>query len=304
MKRIAILHPFFEVSGGAERKLLLIGEEFKDQYDLTFICFRQNRNKCFPDLLKQFSPQAIGYGTHALAKIRALFRMAKAAKNHDLILASNFPSNLAAAVSRLKYKTPVVWFCNEPILHLDSEKKRRNPVSLKVLQWIERRLVKALDHTVANSFHTARFIEKKLGLSPSILYDGVDENFYRPPVDESVDPTCLFFISRIEEHKNVDLLLDVMEKIIPTNRDCYLSIGGTGPYLEHIKMQANARALNSHICFLGQISEDEKVKWYHRSAVFLFPALREPLGIVPIEAALCGVPTVAFNSGGCRETVR
>jgi len=303
MPRIAVLHPFFEVSGGAERKLFIIEEHFRDQFDFTFICFREDRDHCFPDSYRTIEPVSVGYSRNPVGKISALMRMGRAARDHDLIMASNFPSNIAAAYARKRYNIPVIWFCNEPILHLHTTAKTRDPLSLKILQSVERLLMRRVDLVVANSLNTADFIRRTLRLDAELLYDGVDDSLFQPGSNLSLEPEFLFFISRIEEHKNVDALLDLMDQVRPLRTNTKLLIAGDGPYLEDLKRKIAARSLADQVQCLGRISESEKIDFFQRCSLVVYPPIEEPLGLIPIEAALCGVPAVAFNSGGCRETI-
>ena len=133
-----------------------------------------------------------------------------------------------------------------------------------------------------------------MNLQAVLLYSGVDTNYYKKIYVEKLEKPTIFFISRIMKHKNVDFLLE-LAKAIPSAQ---VVIGGSGPYLQELKKNAPKNTV-----FLGRISEEDKRAWYCKADVFVFPALKEPLGVVPMEAMACETPVVAFNSGGPRETV-
>lgn len=45
-------------------------------------------------------------------------------------------------------------------------------------------------------------------------------------------------------------------------------------------------------------------RFYSAGDLFVFPGIRESLGMVFLEAQSCGLPVVAFNNGGIPEVVR
>ncbi|MEO8166820.1 MAG: glycosyltransferase family 4 protein, partial [bacterium] len=62
--------------------------------------------------------------------------------------------------------------------------------------------------------------------------------------------------------------------------------------------------LQSRVKFLGEITQNEIVEWYHSASVFAFPSVwDEPFGIPVIEAMASGVPVVATRSGAVPEII-
>ena len=51
--------------------------------------------------------------------------------------------------------------------------------------------------------------------------------------------------------------------------------------------------------------EEEDISYYYSAAdLFVFPGIRESLGMVFLEAQSCGLPVVAFNNAGVPEAVQ
>jgi glycosyltransferase involved in cell wall biosynthesis len=58
------------------------------------------------------------------------------------------------------------------------------------------------------------------------------------------------------------------------------------------------------VLFLGKIPRKDMYRYYSAADIFVFPGIRESLGIVFLEAQSCGLPVVAFNNAGVPEAVR
>ena len=74
---------------------------------------------------------------------------------------------------------------------------------------------------------------------------------------------------------------------------------GTGAQIESVRRETVRREMDARVHWLG---EKEDVKPYLASAdLFVLPSHREPLGLVLLEAASAGIPSIAFDAGGVRE---
>jgi glycosyltransferase involved in cell wall biosynthesis len=76
-----------------------------------------------------------------------------------------------------------------------------------------------------------------------------------------------------------------------------LVVVGTGP--EEARLRALA---GPTVTFLGWRPDGEVARLYARCRALLFPAV-EDFGIVPLEAAAAGRPTIALAAGGVLETM-
>jgi glycosyltransferase involved in cell wall biosynthesis len=57
------------------------------------------------------------------------------------------------------------------------------------------------------------------------------------------------------------------------------------------------------IIFYENISDIELLNLYSRAKCMAYAPIREPFGLVPLEAMAAGTPVVAVNEGGVQETI-
>ena len=151
----------------------------------------------------------------------------------------------------------------------------------------------------------------------SVLYPGADIERFRPdlPGDEVrrrhglSDRPVVVCVSRLVPRKGQDVLIRAMGLIRRRVPDACLLIVGGGPYRE--RLEALARdAPRGSVVFSGEVSEEELPLHYAAGDVFAMPCRSRFFGLevegwgnVFLEAAACGKPAVAGDSGGAAEAV-
>jgi len=63
------------------------------------------------------------------------------------------------------------------------------------------------------------------------------------------------------------------------------------------------RNLESHITFVGYITDQQRNSLIHGSEMAVFPSLYEPFGIVALETMILGKPTIVSDIGGLKGIV-
>ena len=149
---------------------------------------------------------------------------------------------------------------------------------------------------VADSRSTARALAG-LGVAPSAVTTiemGASQEL--PFGERSTEPRFLV-LGRLVPHKRVEKALECWPRVRAVTGGS-LVVAGDGPELERLRSLATPG-----VEFTGYLTEEEKAHQLGAAWVLVHPAHHEGWGMVVIEAAAAGVPTVAFDVDGVRDSV-
>ncbi|MGH9319877.1 MAG: glycosyltransferase family 4 protein [Vicinamibacteria bacterium] len=259
--------------------------------------------------------------------LRALRRCARAmaaeidSNGYDFVFAHH--DRLVQSPYLLRYlRTPSVYYCAEPMrefydpqIHRDYAEPMtpidraqrvwyRPALALRrdILREEDARNVRYATVILTNSFFSAESIYRAYGLRPQVCYLGVDTERFRPMSAER--DNLVLSVGAVSPLKGYDFLVESIGKIVSGNRPRLVVIGNTASAaeVEYLRRLASDRGVD--LRFEIDVSEDDLVRWYNRARAFVYSPILEPFGLAPLEAMACGLPVVAVNEGGVRESVR
>lgn len=137
---------------------------------------------------------------------------------------------------------------------------------------------------------------------PHIIYNGIDLSKYKPG-KKNKDPLVLY-VGRLKRYKSIHILIKAAEQLVKELPKIQFVIAGDGEEKDKLMNMVRKAGLESKITFTGMVTEKEKVALYQKAWVFVNPSMMEGWGITSIEASACGVPVVASNVAGLRDSVR
>jgi glycosyltransferase involved in cell wall biosynthesis len=161
------------------------------------------------------------------------------------------------------------------------------PVAAALRRWDRR--TDGVDAFVAISRHIAERIHRVYGRDAQVIYPPVEMARFR--IADTLDDYYLV-VAALVPYKRVDLAVAAATRL-----GRRLLVVGTGP--EGPRLRALA---GPGVTFLGWRPDAEVAELYARCRAVLFPSV-EDFGIVPLEAAAAGRPTIALGRGGALETM-
>jgi phosphatidylinositol alpha-1,6-mannosyltransferase len=175
------------------------------------------------------------------------------------------------------------------------------------------------DRIVANSEHT-RDTLLGMGIDAAriaIIYPGVDVSVFRPGLDVTgfreqlgirADDKLVFSVGRLSRRKGFDQMIRAVALLRNENVPVHYVIAGIGEddgYLDGLMAEHHLQGMVHRI---GAVSETDLPRWLNACDLFAMPNREingdnEGFGMVFIEAAACGKPSLAGRAGGTGSAV-
>lgn len=200
-------------------------------------------------------------------------------------------------------------------------------IFLRWMKWWDLRAAKNVDFFLANSVEVQQRVEKYYDRTSEVVYPFVDTEFWKPtspPVipakagihtglatsdadlsgsqvgeldpriceDDKTGGGYFLIAGRLHAHKHNDLVVEVCTQLgLP------LHVVGSGRDEAHLKSIAGPT-----VTFLGRVTDEKLREEFSGARAYIYPQL-EDFGLMPVEAASCGTPTIGIDEGGSRETI-
>ncbi len=305
-RRIAIVHDWLPVYGGAERVLEQMLEVYPDADIFSLIDALSDENRKFlkgkpvKTSFVQKLPGGKKYYRHCFP-IMPLAIEQFDFSGYDLVITSSyaFAKGIITGPRQLH-----LCYCHSPIRYawdLQNQYLKESKMDSGVKGWFVRsmlhfirmwdsRTAAGVDAFMANSRFIARRIEKVYRRDATVVYPPVNiERFEFSSEKENFYVTA----SRLVPYKRMDLIIQAFNGM----PDRQLVVIGDGPELPKLQKLAGP-----NVKVLGWQPQEVLKSHLMRAKGFVF-AGEEDFGIILLEAQACGTPVIAYGRGGALETV-
>jgi len=119
--------------------------------------------------------------------------------------------------------------------------------------------------------------------------------------DAAVILSAAMFRSDVKT-EGLEFLLRACGRMAKADKSFWLVIAGDGKERQRLERLA-LEQVPGQVRFVGKIKREMMAKFYSAGDLFVFPGIRESLGMVYLESQSCGLPVVAFDNGGIPEVV-
>lgn len=305
-RRIAIVHDWLPVYGGAERVLeqMLHVYPEADVFSLIDALNEENRQFLKGRPVKTSFVQRLPWGKKYYRHCFPIMPLAIEQfdfSGYDLVISSSyaFAKGIITGPRQLH-----LCYCHSPIRYawdLQSQYLKESRLERGLKSWLVRWLlhtIRVWDHRtaagvdafMANSHFIARRIEKVYRREAAVVYPPVNVDRFQTRAQKD---DFYMVASRLVPYKRIDLVVEAFNAM-PEKK---LVVIGDGPELSKLR-----RLAGPNVTVMGWQTNEVMRDHMQRARGFVF-AGEEDFGIILLEAQASGTPVIAYGCGGALETV-
>jgi glycosyltransferase involved in cell wall biosynthesis len=301
-------HVFPQTIGGAERWMrdlaLWLGESGHDVTYLTMRHWHSHEPPTLPnvrvvglvDAGRVYKDERRTLGPPLSFGYAVWRHLARHGNDYDVVHAASFPyfSVLGAALARRRhgYRLAIDW---HEVWGRSYWRRYAGPITGTIGWLVQRRCIRLAHRAYCMSYMQAhRLLAEGYRGAPVVL-----PGIYAGPVQYSstdeVDPSLVVYAGRHVREKRVDALLRGFAKARERRPHLRLELYGDGPDSQRVLKLIRELGLGEFVRAHGRRPEDEVASALARAACLATASEREGYGLVVVEAAARGTPSVVVD---------
>lgn len=191
----------------------------------------------------------------------------------------------------------------------------RQAAKMRAMIWTYRHA----DLVIANSEFTRDEL-LKLGVPPAriaLVYPGVDVDRFHPGLRHDdlkasiglrAEQKLIVSVGRLSRRKGFDQVIRALPLLLQRGLAVDYAVIGIGEDAEYLRSLASTLGMSDRVHLLGHVSSEDLPRWYNAADVVTMPNREidgdtEGFGMVFLEAAACGKPSIAGLAGGTGAAV-
>lgn len=243
------------------------------------------------------------------------------AGHYDLALVHPCQVEKASSILHHLNETPAIYYCQEPLRllyeNMPERPYERTESRLRALldradplpslyygalKRVDRRNTRSASRVLVNSQFMRESVRSIYDVDAQVSYHGVDTEQFRPLATDK-QPFVLS-VGSLTPLKGFDFLLEAIAHIPQEDRPPLVVASNFANPPEKLFLQRLAEQLGVDLRLLGNVDDQRLVELYNQARVVVYAPVREPFGLVALEAMACATPVIAVREGGTQETVR
>jgi glycosyltransferase involved in cell wall biosynthesis len=165
------------------------------------------------------------------------------------------------------------------------------------------RTLRAAALVIVLSADQATFVQSQYGVPADrtgVVPNAVGTEFYVARDSQAArDPIRLLYVGRLEPQKNVGRLLRAMAEV---RAPAHLTVVGDGSERSALEALV-AELILDNVDIVGAQRGEDLLAWYRWADAFVLPSDKEGMPLVILEAMAAGLPVIATDVAGVRDTV-
>ncbi len=331
LNHITIVHPSLHLIGGAERLMTDFATGLADKETTVEVVTGQCHSIWRNELslkkerislkeLGKIAPGNLQFWLNVKGYAKSLAKLIS--PDTDLVIASRFPAALAATFYPRRKSVKVVHYLHDVMVLHEREGLQTLPRRLRafyrLMSWryakADAEAVRACDLIIANSLLSRRINAELFNMTESameVVYPCVNAEVVavssRVPdiISEYVTGRKpIIFVPRGTQFWRRPILCLQALKALKVEDFIAVFTGGTDYEVAALLKQAKKLGISRKILCVQELPDEDLNALYSHSTVVVSIPKWQPFGMVPLEALVCGAPSVIFDSSGVSEVLR
>lgn len=217
-------------------------------------------------------------------------------RDYDIVHAHAFLSGVTARLLMAFKGIPAVFTIHGTSLGT----KLNSFLSRSIEKFILTQIRYTAQITVSRDFLTLKNVNKNIAYIPN----GVNVKMFDKVKAKKFKSPTLIFVGRLHPQKNLKTLIsaiDIVKKKIPKIN---LIIIGKGQLKNKLIKLVKSKNLQKNVKFLGERSNNDLIRLYKSSHIFILPSIYEGQPISLLEAWAAKLPVIVSKTGDCQFLVK
>jgi len=286
---------YFPIPGGMEDHLYHLCNELKDKCELRVVIANTKpiTKQTYVNGIKIIRVANLGEIFSNSTCLTMPFWLKQFNSDIVHIHLPNPMAHLSYILARPKGKLIIMW--HSDIIRQKFFLRLYKPFLLRLLKRAKR-IIAASPTYIEYSPFLSKFRDKSIviplgiDLSRFVLTEEIKKKVNK--IRNNFGDRIVLFVGRLAYYKGVDYLIKAMENV-----EANLLIVGIGGLEKNLKNLAQNSPARNRICFLGEVTHDDIVSYFHACDLFVLPSIErsEAFGVVQLEAMACGKAVVSTN---------